>query len=46
MQPLIFLKDLNLTNLGYLKLTVRLTEVISRMLPHSEWRALVNVTAK
>lgn len=46
MQSLIFLKDFNLTNLGSFKLRVRLTEVINRMLPDSEWRALVNVTAK
>ena len=43
---MLFLKDLNLTSLGYLKLAVMVTEVINRMLPDSEWRALVNITGR
>lgn len=46
MQPLLALKDLNLTNLAYFKLTVKVTKVINRIRPDSEWRALVNVTAR
>lgn len=46
MQPLLALKDLSLTNLGYFKLTVKVTKMINRILPDSEWRALVNVTAR